>query len=164
MISRFFRPVKDDLGLKTPEGHIIFCECGKVYNGQSSRSFETRLKEHRRHTSLAQPDKSAVAEHIITHNHVIQLRDIEILSIKSGYLDSLIMEAMKLELKSNIIKKRWTAAKQRKEASHTVFKKEMSTSCKCVNSNPYQDLLFLGISCHFNFVFLSFLLTVLILI
>jgi DNA-binding transcriptional MerR regulator len=40
------RPVKDDLGLKTPGVYCIPCKCGKVCVGQSGRTIEMRVKEH----------------------------------------------------------------------------------------------------------------------
>jgi hypothetical protein len=52
--------------------------------GQSSQSVQLRIQEHNRHLRLAQPDKSAVAEHSINHD--------------SGYMDRLIREATQLEM------------------------------------------------------------------
>ena len=46
------------------------CECGTVYIGQSGRSIDLRIKEHERHIRLAQPEKSAVAEHSLDHDHM----------------------------------------------------------------------------------------------
>jgi hypothetical protein len=43
--------------------YSIPCECDQVYIGQTGRSIDTRIKEHYPHSRLAQPDKSAVAEH-----------------------------------------------------------------------------------------------------
>jgi hypothetical protein len=56
-IHGFLRPVKDDLGLKTPGVRSVPCKCGQVYIGQTGRSIETRIKEHQRHTHLEEPDK-----------------------------------------------------------------------------------------------------------
>jgi hypothetical protein len=57
-ISSFLRPVKDDLGLRTPGVKTTPCECGQVYIGQTGRSMESEVKEHHRHIRLEYPDKS----------------------------------------------------------------------------------------------------------
>jgi hypothetical protein len=54
-ISRFLRPVKDDMGLQVPAVYSIPYECGSI---------KARLKEYHWHIWLVQPNKSAVAEHI----------------------------------------------------------------------------------------------------
>jgi hypothetical protein len=59
--SSYFPPVTDAVGLKTPSIYSIPCECGKVYNGQSGRSVQIRIKEHERHIRPSQTEKSAVA-------------------------------------------------------------------------------------------------------
>jgi hypothetical protein len=45
-VSQFLRPVKDTFDLKTPDIYSIPYECGKFYNGKTSHSIETGIKEH----------------------------------------------------------------------------------------------------------------------
>jgi len=97
LISSLLRPVKDDVGLRTPGVYSITRECGQVYIGQTGRSIATRIKEHNRHIRLGQPDKSAVAEHRFNHNRVLKFQDTWILYTVPGYRDRVIKEAMVLQ-------------------------------------------------------------------
>ena len=78
--------------------HGISCEYGKIYVGETGRTIETRLKEHRRHFRLAQPEKSAVAEHSINEDHAIRWEDTKILCRSQRYWDRIVKEAIEIRL------------------------------------------------------------------
>jgi hypothetical protein len=100
-IYNFLWPVKYLLGVRTLGIYRISCECGKVYIGQTGRSVDTRLKQHKWHIRLEHSNKSAMAEHSIKFEHHIQFHNTSILATKSHYMDCIIMEAIEIELHSN---------------------------------------------------------------
>jgi hypothetical protein len=82
------RLVENDLGV-----YNIPCEWIQVHMEQTSRLFDTRVKEHYKHIRLDHGDRSPVAEHSI---HIV-------LTTKPRYVDSIIREATEVELHPNIM-------------------------------------------------------------
>jgi hypothetical protein len=87
--------------LKAAGIYCIPCECGKVYVGQTGRTIEARLKEHRRHVHLNQLEKSAVEEHSITTSHLIDFNSTSILGKATKYVDYLVKEGIEIWLHPN---------------------------------------------------------------
>jgi hypothetical protein len=96
-IPSFLRPVKDDLELKTLGVYSAPFGCGQVCIGQTGLSIETGIKENQLHIRLEQPDRSAVAEHIISLGHRIKPQD-TILSTRVTYVDRMVRETIEIEL------------------------------------------------------------------
>jgi hypothetical protein len=93
---------KDPIGLKTPGVYRVPCGCGKSYIGETGRTIETRLKEHRRHLRLGQLEKSAIAEHWAGCDKDIQFQETKLLCRSSGYWERLTKEAIEIRLEENI--------------------------------------------------------------
>ena len=58
-----------------PGVYKIPCKCGKVYIGETGRSFNTRIKEHKVCQRLGDGDKSAIVKHAQQQQHKINWED-----------------------------------------------------------------------------------------
>ena len=69
--------------------------CGQVYICTTKRSVRTHLSEHRRYCRLGQPEKSAVAEHALSHDdHRVMFDEARVLSSVRGYFTRLHLESI----------------------------------------------------------------------
>ncbi|KAJ4434821.1 hypothetical protein ANN_23392 [Periplaneta americana] len=100
-IRSHLRQVKDSQGLRTPGIYKIPCECGEVYIGQTGRTIEDRIKEHKRSLRLYYPEKSAVAQHSIEKEHKILFDHTKVINKSSHYWDRTIKEAIEIKLEKN---------------------------------------------------------------
>jgi hypothetical protein len=69
--------------------------------GQTERTIEARLREHKRHARLNQPERSAVAEHSLTTYHRIDFDGTSKLRPATRYMDRLVREAIEIRLHTN---------------------------------------------------------------
>jgi hypothetical protein len=66
--------------------------------GQTERTIDARLREHRRHVLLNQPQRSAVAENSLTTYHRIDFDGTSKLRTATRYMDHLVREAIEIRL------------------------------------------------------------------
>lgn len=101
-LSQLLTSNKDKLDpLLTTGIYKVPCECGSVYVGMTNRSIKTRITEHKRHTRLQQPDRSAVAQHSLENNHTINFEQVEILAKERGFYNLSRREAVEIEQHPN---------------------------------------------------------------
>ena len=80
----------------------IPCECGLVYIGETGRNLSLRLKEHKTNCEKAELEKSAVAEHSWTNDHLIKWNEASILATESHKLSRKMRESFEIEKHSTI--------------------------------------------------------------
>lgn len=101
-ISNSVVQIKDSTGkLQMPGVYEIPCSCGRVYIGETGRSIETRISEHRRATNNKQWEKSAVAEHAITENHHVDFENTKILVREKFWGRRIFRESMEIFKNTN---------------------------------------------------------------
>nr|XP_060615668.1 uncharacterized protein LOC132765391 [Anolis sagrei ordinatus] len=97
-IQQMLRSAKDKRDPLTSAGvYRIPCSCGQVYIGTTKRSAQTRIKEHERHCRLLQPEKSAIAEHLMNQpGHSILFENTEMLDHTNNHHVRLHREAIEI--------------------------------------------------------------------
>ena len=79
---------KDSLDVNEIAGVIyqVPCHnCPLVYIGQTKRDLQSRLSEYKRTIKYQRPEKSALCEHSITLDHIIDWNEATILSTEKDY-------------------------------------------------------------------------------
>jgi hypothetical protein len=66
--------------------------------GQTGRSIEARCKDHLRHVSPEEPEKSAVAENSINTGHRMDFSGTSVSDKRERYMDCLVKEAIEIRL------------------------------------------------------------------
>ncbi|XP_071478008.1 uncharacterized protein, partial [Diadema antillarum] len=81
---------------KQPGVYRIPCECGKVYIGETGRSLETRLKEHKTCYRRSEWEKSAIVKHAQQSEHRINWEDSKLITSIKNWNTRRIREAIEI--------------------------------------------------------------------
>ena len=68
-------------------------DCDFVYVGQTKRDLNSQLKEHQRAIKQQKPENSALCEHVILFDHVIDWANSRILKTESNFSKRLTAES-----------------------------------------------------------------------
>ena len=105
-IGRYLPSLKDPI-LTSEESCLIYkipCnDCEFSYIGQTKRDLKTRILEHQRAIRNQQPEKSALCEHSMIHDHRIAWQEAQILKTESDYSKRLFAESWFINKESNIL-------------------------------------------------------------
>ena len=95
-IGRFLPSLKDPI-LTSEKSCLIYKiprnDCEFSYIGQTKRDLKTRSLEHQRAIRNQQPEKSALCEHSMIHDHRIAWQEAQILKTESDYSKRLFAES-----------------------------------------------------------------------
>ena len=92
--------VKDQIALERRNGVIykINCACGDTYIGETGRTLEIRVKEHKRACVKADFEKSSVAEHAWLSGHYIDWDNVEVLDQENDLCRRKVKEGIEIRL------------------------------------------------------------------
>ena len=76
----------------------IKCLCADYYIGETGRSTNIRIKEHKAACRLAKFDRSAVAEHAWKDGHIIEWDQVEVLDTVTDKHQRRVKEALYIRM------------------------------------------------------------------
>jgi len=101
-IKQRMRPIKDPIDHKQGKGvYKISCSCELCYIGETGRSFNTRLKEHKADIRNERTRTSALAEHSQKTRHQLCLENTQILAKENHYFKRKLREALEIRKHPN---------------------------------------------------------------
>ena len=82
---------------------IPCADCEFVYVGQTKRDLKSRVAEHKRAVKNAEPEKSALCEHLMLFDHRINWEESTVLKYVNSYRRRLIAESWFINAHTNVI-------------------------------------------------------------
>ena len=95
-LKHFLPNPKDKIPVNQKTGLVyqIPClNCNKVYIGETKRTLHTRKKEHCTAIRKNQPNKSALCEHAMDNDHLIDWNNAKVLHYEQNYYERLFVES-----------------------------------------------------------------------
>ena len=84
--------------------YSVMCdECDSTYIGETMRTLDARMKEHRRHTMKGEILKSAVAEHACLLDHAIDWESANVLDYTGDFGQRKITEALRIRRHTGVL-------------------------------------------------------------
>ena len=105
-LGKSFPSPKDPWDVNKITGIIYQVPCHDypfVYIGQTERDLKSRLSEHKKAMKYQRLEKSALCEHSITLDHIINWNEATILSTEKDYIKRLFAKSWLIIKSSNVI-------------------------------------------------------------
>ena len=105
-IGRFLPSLKDEISYikKSNLVYEVPCQsCAFVYIGQTKRDLKSRKKEHQQAIKFQRPEKSALCQHSIENDHLIDCSEVKILKVEHDYLKRPFTESWYINEKPQVL-------------------------------------------------------------
>ena len=105
-ISIFLPSVKDEIN-HNEKSNLVYevpCQnCPFVYIGQTKRDLKSRIKEHQRAIKFQRPEKSALCQHSMENDHLVDWSKVKILKVEHDYSKRLFTESWYINEKPQVL-------------------------------------------------------------
>ena len=105
-IGRFLPSLKDEIN-HNEKSNLIYevpCQnCPFVYIGQTKRDLKSRIKEHQRAIKYQRPEKSALCQHSMENDHLIDWSKVKILKVEHDYSKRLFIKSWYINEKPQVL-------------------------------------------------------------
>ena len=105
-IGRLLPSLKDEIN-HNEKSNLVYevpCQnCPFVYIGQTKRDLKSRIKEHQRAIKFRRPEKSALCQHSMENDHLIDWSKVKILKVEHDYAKRLFTESWYISEKPQVV-------------------------------------------------------------